>query len=240
MTKRLRWLWMLTFCAAQWPTVGRAQAPNEPTPEVRAHFDRAETHYTNENFALAAEEFQRVYDLLEGHPNRGVVLFNIARCQDRMGQFDLAIANYRQFLAEAPDSAPSRDRARIRIEELERRGATAVQDDDDEADPTAATTAPVAATEPSFVNWIIAGGLFALAVPAVAVPLWTVATEGECVAQDELGCIERVQFGAVDAIGLGLGLAAAIGAIVFAAGQPFQTQIAVSREGAYLGVMVRF
>lgn len=70
--------------------------------------------------------------------------------------------------------------------------------------------------------------------------MWTVATQGECVVQDELGCIERVSFGAIDGVGLGLGIAAIVGAIIFAAGQPIQTQVHVSQDGAYIAVAARF
>lgn len=115
MTRHLGCFGVIILWAAVSPAVGEAQE-DEASPEVRAHFAQGEAHYENENYALAAEAFQRVYDLLDGHRNRGVVLYNIARALDRAGQFDIAMVNYRRFLTEAPEDAPNRDRAQTRIQ----------------------------------------------------------------------------------------------------------------------------
>ena len=222
------------------PGLATAQElPPEQVEEARGHFERGVSLYERENFALALEEFETAYGLMEGHPNRGMMLYNIARCMDRLGRYGEAIDTYARFLVEAPDTSPDRDSARDRMEELNRRRARGeLTDGEPEAVAEPVGDVPPAQletrTEGSFVNWIIAGGLLAAAVPLIAIPMWTVATEGECVAIDMAGCLERVQFGVQDGVLLGVGAAALVAGVVIAIAQPIQVQVQVSPDRAYL------
>jgi hypothetical protein len=225
------------------PAAATAQdLPPEQIEAARARFERAVSLYERENFALALEEFEAAYGMMEGHPNRGMMLYNIARCMDRLERYGEAIDTYARFLVEAPDTSPDRDAARDRMEELDRRRARGELVEGEPEEQLATTgedvtpPTPETRSEGSFVNWLIAGGLVAAAVPLIAIPMWTVATEGECVAIDMAGCLERVQFGAQDGVLLGVGAAALIAGVVFAAAQPIQVEVQASREGAYLGV----
>ncbi|HJL14901.1 MAG TPA: PEGA domain-containing protein [Sandaracinaceae bacterium LLY-WYZ-13_1] len=68
------------------------------------------------NGALA--EFERVYELLEGHPRRHLVLSNIGRCYQLLGQYDRAMRYYERYLSEAGPDAPDRVRVRASIDAL--------------------------------------------------------------------------------------------------------------------------
>lgn len=210
------------------PALAVAQVePNDAQlTEARRHFDEGVVLYEQANYTLALEAFERAYELLEGHPNRSLMHFNLARCYDELERYEEAIASYRRFLAETPDDASNREEARTRVEELERRAAVRAAREPSGAESTR--------SEGSIANWLIAGGLFAVSVPALALPIWTLATEGECVQADELGCIERVQFGAIDGVGLGLGAAALLGSIIFAAAQPFSVDVVITQDQAHV------
>lgn len=223
------------------PAVASAQEPApERVEEARGHFARGTSLYERENFALALEEFETAYEIMEGHPNRGMMLYNIARCMDRLERYAEAIETYARFLVEAPDTSPDRDAARDRMEELRRRRARGElvegQPEEEPASTEVATAPPPPETrsEGSVANWIIAAGLVAAAVPLIAIPMWTISTEGECVAIDMAGCLERVQFGAQDGVLLGVGAAALVAGVVIAIAQPIQVQVQVSPDRAFL------
>jgi tetratricopeptide (TPR) repeat protein len=78
------------------------------TAETRTHQRQGEVLFEAENYNGALAEFRRVYDLMEGHPNRYLVLFNIAQSYERLLQYDAALEYYRRYLAEAPAAAPQR------------------------------------------------------------------------------------------------------------------------------------
>jgi hypothetical protein len=114
--------------------------------------------------------------------------------------------------------------------------------DDEEAGPSDAP----ARTEPSPLNWLIGGGLAIGGVVALVSPLQTLATEGQCVDLiEDVGCVERVQFGAVSGVLLGVGLAALIAAVVVDVVAPIRVEVGVSvdaagRAGATLELEGRF
>ncbi|HJL19336.1 MAG TPA: tetratricopeptide repeat protein [Sandaracinaceae bacterium LLY-WYZ-13_1] len=219
------------------PSVATAQVDEDRLTQARARFEAGETAFGEERYDEALDAFQEAYELMEGHPNQGMIHFNVARAQDELGQRREAVRSYRAFLEEAPPDAPNRAVAieRITLLDADDRGAPAEAAESTSPDEPA--PGPVQTrTEGHWANWVIAGALVAVAAPAIAVPLWTVATEGECLESDANGCVERVSFGAIDGVGLGLGAAALVGAILFAAGQPIQAEVQVSDEGAYVGV----
>ena len=97
--------------------------------------------------------------------------------------------------------------------------------EDDEPAPGATP----ARTEPSPLNWLIGGGLAIGGVVALISPLQTLATDGQCVDLiEDVGCVERVQFGAVSGVLLGVGLAALIAAVVVDVVAPIRVGVGVS------------
>lgn len=96
-------------------------------------------------------------------------------------------------------------------------------------------------TEPSPLNWLIGGGLAIGGVVALVSPLQTLATEGECVELIEnVGCVERVQFGAVSGVLLGVGVAALIAAVVVDVVAPIRVDVQVGPEAGMLLLEGRF
>lgn len=111
---------------------------------------------------------------------------------------------------------------------------------DDDGEEAAAASRPTR-TEPSPLNWIIGGALAIAGVVTLVSPLQTLATEGECVELIEnVGCVERVQFGAQSGVLLGLGLAAVTAAVVVDAVAPIRVQVEAGATGAFVGVEGRF
>ena len=50
---------------------------------------------------LAGEgRHERIYELLEGHPNQFFVLYNLGRAYEELHRYDLAIQMYRRYLDE--------------------------------------------------------------------------------------------------------------------------------------------
>ena len=68
------------------------------------------------HYAEARTAFEYAYQI---HPEP-VLLFNIASCWRRLGQFDTALVAYRRFLNEAPAGDPRRELAESTVRTLER------------------------------------------------------------------------------------------------------------------------
>lgn len=88
---------------------------------ARQEFDSASTEFGRGNFALALQAFQRAYDMLEGHPRRPLILFNIGRCYEELGRFQDARDAYTRYLHEAGPEAVQREETEARLRELETR-----------------------------------------------------------------------------------------------------------------------
>jgi len=67
----------------------------------------------------ARTEYQRAYDLYEGHPERYRFLGNVGRCEQALGQYEAALEAFRRFLAESPAEASGRSRVEGMIGALE-------------------------------------------------------------------------------------------------------------------------
>lgn len=83
--------------------------PEDPrVSEAREALARGQELYAAENYEAALAEYERVYELLEGHPIRPVALFNIAQCYERLFRYDRALTYYQRYLDEAANEAPDR------------------------------------------------------------------------------------------------------------------------------------
>ncbi len=85
---------------------GRASPQSAATPDdaryqnAKQYFERGVVLFEAGNYDAALVEFQKAYDLLEGHPKRFFVLDNIGQCQEKLFRYDLALKYYRRYLAE--------------------------------------------------------------------------------------------------------------------------------------------
>lgn len=68
----------------------------------------------------ALAEMQAVYELLEGRPDRYVVLYNFGRIYEALHRYDRATELYRRYLAESPPEGEDRDDAEAALRVLER------------------------------------------------------------------------------------------------------------------------
>ncbi len=97
-----------------------------PPPEAlaagRAFFEKGQAYYSAGKYQAAWVEFSSAFQIVE-HPD---LLFNIARCEAKMGRKDDAARHFRQFLAANP-SDPDADGIRKQIDELEGRSSQPVE-----------------------------------------------------------------------------------------------------------------
>lgn len=148
----VRWLGVVALVVCASPA-GAQEAP----PEAHAIFERGEQHYEAGRFAQSLAEFERLHSLLTRalHPNAALILFNMARCYQRLGRAREAVQTFERFLADAPAGAPNTEIARVELQELRARVAL------DGAEPASAS--PM-----SPVGFIVAGvGAAALIASAV-------------------------------------------------------------------------
>lgn len=211
--------------------VARAQddGVTEDSPQLReaqARFHVAEAQFEQENFALAADTFREVYDMMEGHPRRYLVLFNIGRCLEETGAYRQAAAAYRQYLEEGGAQATNASDMRARAEEMERRAALT------EAPPSTRSgettvVAEVAPAPSGPDEGLLFGGVATLGVAVAGFAVMGI-SGGMALAEDSSlasGCgatascrpedvADADTFALVSDLGLGLGAAAAIAGTV--------------------------
>jgi tetratricopeptide (TPR) repeat protein len=95
----------------------------EESPQYREaleRFEDAERIFEQGDYRGALAEFQRIYDLLEGHPNRYFVLYNLGRAYEELHRYDRAIEMYRRYLAEGGAEADGRADVEASLRALER------------------------------------------------------------------------------------------------------------------------
>jgi tetratricopeptide (TPR) repeat protein len=110
-------------CAA---ATAHAQQDDPRMAEARARFDPAIAIFDQGDYAGALAEFERIHQLLEGHPRRFFVLYNIARCQEALFRYDAAIDTYERYLREGGAGTEQAQDARERITTLGQRLATLI------------------------------------------------------------------------------------------------------------------
>lgn len=109
------------FLACLAPTAALAQPTEAQMTEAQSVFADAADRFSEENYALAMQGFQRTFDLLEGYERQHLVLFNIARCHEELGQLQQAVDTFRAYLRAGGNSEDNADETRRRIQELEER-----------------------------------------------------------------------------------------------------------------------
>lgn len=117
-----RWLAIIALVLCASSTAAAQESPSTSstaTEDPRARgvrlFREAADHYRAGRFRVAVELLRESYEL---HPEP-VVLFNLARSLEGLGEFDAALDAYRRFLEASPD-APDRGAVEARVETLTR------------------------------------------------------------------------------------------------------------------------
>lgn len=110
--------------------VAPVSAQDDPRmQEAQAQFRIGQALYEARDFNGALAQFQRVHDMLEGHPRRYFVRFNIAACQEALFRYSAALASYQAYLAESPpdDSRRVEVQQAIQLITTQRTGTIAIQ-----------------------------------------------------------------------------------------------------------------
>lgn len=118
------------FATVSVPSAAAAQ--DDPRwAEAEERFEEADGLYERGDYEGALAEFLHVHGLLDGHPRRFFVLFNIGRCQEQLFRYDEALRYYERYLAEGRPGARAAgvtlnfEQETVRLlEELQRRLAT--------------------------------------------------------------------------------------------------------------------
>jgi tetratricopeptide (TPR) repeat protein len=108
---------IMVALAAQ--AIAASPARAEPTPTqvlARKHYETGKSYYAIANYREARDEFEKAYRL-EPLP---ALLYNIARCDESLGDLRQAIGSYRRYLA-SDKGASDRSLVEARIANLERR-----------------------------------------------------------------------------------------------------------------------
>jgi len=107
---RLCWVFLLVLASP-------ALALDDPDTEVaRRHFEKGRTFYDGHDYRHALDEFQAAK---RAKPAPGLD-YNIARCYDRLEEYDHAVEHYQLFLTARPD-APDAAEIKERIATLKSR-----------------------------------------------------------------------------------------------------------------------
>jgi len=120
----------------QQPEVGEAEDDSEGPPEQQAEppaeeppppnvveanerVERGEQLFEQGNYDAALAEFERAYELVEDHPSRFFILYNIGQAHERRFRYDLAMRYYQRYLDEGGPDAPDRAMVEGTIRTLE-------------------------------------------------------------------------------------------------------------------------
>jgi len=115
-------LWLVVLLGLAPVAPAAAQVPPAQRAEARRVFDEAERQFNAENFRLALEGFTRSRALMRAEPRAAIlILFNIGRAHEELGDDAEALAEFEQYLREAPADAPFRQPTEDRVLELRAR-----------------------------------------------------------------------------------------------------------------------
>jgi hypothetical protein len=87
--------------------------------EARERIARGEQLYADGNYEAALAEFDETLELLRGHQLRYLVLYNMAKCQERLFLYDAALASYRAFLEQGGAFTEQEGEVRAKIDMLD-------------------------------------------------------------------------------------------------------------------------
>lgn len=87
--------------------------------EARERIARGEQLYTDGSYEAALAEFSETLELLRGHQLRYLVLYNMAKCQERLFLYDAALSSYRAFLEQGGAFTELEGEVRAKIDMLD-------------------------------------------------------------------------------------------------------------------------
>jgi hypothetical protein len=97
-----------------------AVAPEDPAlAEAMTRFDAAAALFDRGDHVGALAEFERIYALLDGHPRRYFVLYNIGQCEEQLFRYDLALDAYHRYLDEGGRADPDHGTVEATLRTLE-------------------------------------------------------------------------------------------------------------------------
>ncbi len=94
-------------------------APDAVLQEAMLRYEGAVAVFDRGDFGAALAEFDRIYELMEGHPRRYFVLYNIGQCHERLFRYDRAMDAYQRYLDEGGPQAEDRIAVETTIRTLE-------------------------------------------------------------------------------------------------------------------------
>ncbi len=124
-----RWVIVLSVVLAALPAQAQDAPPDDASAsgdtdtrraQAGARFDDATALFERGDYPGALAEMATVYDLLDGSPDRYLLLYNLGRLYESMHRYDRAVSLYRQYLDEAPPDGPDRAEAEASLHALER------------------------------------------------------------------------------------------------------------------------
>src|SRR5262249_47039491 len=137
----------LLLCASGWSDELRAQS--------RHHYDLGRAAYERGELATALAEFKEAYAIVP-IPD---LIYNMARCQEQLGQFREAAQSYRVFIATLPEGS-ERWQLEAHIKQME---------SSPEVAPSPAPRALAAKKTPVYRRWWLWTGVAAVVVVAAGV-----------------------------------------------------------------------
>ncbi len=100
--------------------------PDAPAPaedgalaEAMTRFEAAAALFDRGDHSGALAEFERIYALLDGHPRRYFVLYNIGQCEEQLFRYDLAVDAYHRYLEEGGREDPDHATVEATLRTLE-------------------------------------------------------------------------------------------------------------------------
>ncbi|MGF1466159.1 MAG: PEGA domain-containing protein [Sandaracinaceae bacterium] len=142
--------------------------------------------------------------------------------------------------------APAGTERAVEVEVWSRREASAVLDTtatpaEGEGAAPEGRAAPVTRSEPSPWNYVLAGGLALGGIGALISPLATLAQNGRCVTEIlDVGCTEKVRFGARSAVLLAVGSALLVTGVLIDVTLPIRMDVVVTETGGEVRWRGRF
>ena len=97
-------LFVATFIGFSIVFGGAPPAGAADTAAVKASYEQGVAAFNQEQFDVALEHFKEAYNLSE----KPAILYNIAICEENLGNTDLAIAYYELYLEESPHADDAR------------------------------------------------------------------------------------------------------------------------------------
>ncbi len=138
------------------PALAHAQEGDPIAQRVNELSNKGFAAYQKEDYATAIEYFEKAY-ALEEVPN---LLYNIARCYEKMEQWDKAIAYYEQFIVAPEVESEGRQKALKRVENIREIIATTKDLDNQKSATTSGGThgeggvqAPTTPADPKKSPW---------------------------------------------------------------------------------------